>query len=157
MALAMYALQWGLKFRQYSALDEIHYVVLDGSACLPYEPIRTVISHICPFRTELDMRPVRLFPWIISPIALVENTGKYLNPTIILRQHLPSSTSRAWEKFGYFSIRVWNRGSLSMAFDLGYVNPEFSLWRVRFFLLNPTETVTNLWEDPDWPHIYPRT
>lgn len=40
-----------------------------------------------------------------------------------------------------------------MSFDFRYVSPEFSLWGVRLLLLNPTEKVTNLWEDPDWPHI----
>lgn len=36
-----------------------------------------------------------------------------------------------------------------MAFVLRYVSPESSVESSTFFC----ETITNLWEDPDWPHI----
>lgn len=40
-----------------------------------------------------------------------------------------------------------------MAFDHRYVSPEPPLWRVDFFLLNPIEAVTNLWEGLGSPHM----
>lgn len=69
---ALIGLHCGRCSDQVSSTDSVTKNILHGS-----EPKLAIYA---PWGQSLTCRPVFLFPWIISPIALVENTGKYDHP-----------------------------------------------------------------------------